>query len=115
MSELSKKTSFGGLVGAISGNGLATRPSRKACEELPDQDQDAIMSGQATLPSRTPGSAGFASAISGGGLSTRPSRKAYDGLTEAERVLGKTSVVPSCFAAKREDAEVRRQPSSAVI
>ena len=113
MSELSKKTSFGGLVGAISGNGLATRPSRKACEELPDQDQDAIMSGQA--PSRTPGSGGFVSAISGGGLSTRPSRKAYDGLTEAERVLGKTSVVPSCFAAKRGDAEVKRQPSSAVV
>ena len=112
MSELSKKASFGGPVSAISGSGLATRTSRKACEELPDQPQDAFMSGQTTLPSRTAGGGGLASAISEGGLSTRPSRKAYDGLTDAEQDLGKPSATPSCLTGKEDDAEVRRQASS---
>lgn len=114
MSELSQKKSFGGLVSAISEDALATRPRRKACEELPDQPQDAVMSSQSTLPSKTAGGGGLASAISGGGLSTRPSRKAYhdDGLTEADQDLFKPSAAPSCLAGRREDAEVRRQALS---
>ena len=107
MSELPKKSSFGGLVSAISGSGLATRPSRKAYEELPDQPQDATARpGDAALPKRRSGGGGLASTISGGGLSTRPSRKAYDELTDAEQHLSKPSPSPSRLTSMREEAEV---------
>ena len=107
MSELPKKSSFGGLVSAISGSGLATRPSRKAYEELPDQPQDATARpGDAALPKRRSGGGGLASTISGGGLSTRPSRKAYDELTDAEQHISKPSPSPSRLTSMREDAEV---------
>ena len=107
MSELPKKTSFGSLVSAISGSGLATRPSRKAYEELPDNSQDGVARpGEAVLPKRTSGGGG----ISGGGLSSRPSRKAYDELLDAERNLSKPSLSPSRLVPMREDAEVRQRP-----